>query len=472
MGDIEYGDVTNAPVITASAGASTPRPRRPRACLGAGRRRRRPPDAPRCDGPTVAGGPGVGRASMPPSTRRTCWGFDVTAGARNLIGTRDLMPAPVTTTARLPDTRVVPRVPGEAESFMSRSAIRISALFAVALAIAPAHAQRPGQGEDDSAALVDEGRAALKRGDLEGASKALDQAIALNPRRVEAYVLRSAVYAARKEYGKGIELMLKAREPRAERRGSADGARQPARAVGRCDARRTAARAGRREERAALRRAAVARPPLPHHGQVARRDHRVRGVLHVPAETTREGRRAAPPSTWPMLPALPPAREGARRVPARAAERKTDLPRAHRSRAATRRSDCRKAAPAAQELEPIAETIPTCGWSTGSAPSRSGISRSGFALGRRYLERSPPKSVAAGHARKSVCARPRRAGTRRAPSRAGGSAGRHRPCRCGARVFLRELFRPVREVRLERGDRVRATCPWVWKWCRANSCAS
>ena len=78
---------------------------------------------------------------------------------------------------------------------MSRSAIRISALFAVALAIAPAHAQRPGQGEDDSAALVDEGRAALKRGDLEGASKALDQAIALNPRRVEAYVLRSAVHA-------------------------------------------------------------------------------------------------------------------------------------------------------------------------------------------------------------------------------------------------------------------------------------
>src|SRR5205085_10198161 len=71
-------------------------------------------------------------------------------------------------------------------------------------------AQRPGQGEDDSAALVDEGRAALKRGNLDGAAKALDQAIALNPRRVESYVLRSAVYAAKKQYAKGVEIMRRA----------------------------------------------------------------------------------------------------------------------------------------------------------------------------------------------------------------------------------------------------------------------
>src|SRR5688572_23676230 len=93
---------------------------------------------------------------------------------------------------------------------MSRSAIRTSALL-VALAIAAsAHAQRPGQGEDDSAALVDEGRAALRKGNLDGAAKALDQAIALNPRRVEAYVLRSAVHAARKQYAAGIALMRRA----------------------------------------------------------------------------------------------------------------------------------------------------------------------------------------------------------------------------------------------------------------------
>ncbi|HEY5935785.1 MAG TPA: tetratricopeptide repeat protein, partial [Kofleriaceae bacterium] len=79
----------------------------------------------------------------------------------------------------------------------------------LALAL-PAHAQRPGQGDDESAALVDEGRAALRSGKLDDAAAALDQAIALNPRRVEAYVLRSAVHAARKEYKQGIALMKRA----------------------------------------------------------------------------------------------------------------------------------------------------------------------------------------------------------------------------------------------------------------------
>src|SRR6185503_7021720 len=55
-----------------------------------------------------------------------------------------------------------------------------------------------------------EGRGALKKNKLDDAAKALDQAIALNPRRVDAYVLRSAVYAARKEYKQGIELMRRA----------------------------------------------------------------------------------------------------------------------------------------------------------------------------------------------------------------------------------------------------------------------
>lgn len=94
---------------------------------------------------------------------------------------------------------------------MSRSAIRTSALvLALVLWGALAHAQRPSQGDDESAALVVEGRAALKRGALDDAAKALDQAIALNPRRVEAYVLRSAVYATRKQYKKGVQLMRRA----------------------------------------------------------------------------------------------------------------------------------------------------------------------------------------------------------------------------------------------------------------------
>ncbi len=83
-------------------------------------------------------------------------------------------------------------------------------MVALTLWGAPVHAQRPSPGDDESAALVGEGRAALRRGALDQAAKALDQAIALNPRRVEAYVLRSAVYAARAQYKEGVQLMRRA----------------------------------------------------------------------------------------------------------------------------------------------------------------------------------------------------------------------------------------------------------------------
>jgi tetratricopeptide (TPR) repeat protein len=91
---------------------------------------------------------------------------------------------------------------------MSRSAITTSALLVL---VATAYAQRPNQGEDESAALVAEGRSALRGSKLDEAARALDQAIALNPRRVEAYVLRSAVFAARKQYKDGVALMERAR---------------------------------------------------------------------------------------------------------------------------------------------------------------------------------------------------------------------------------------------------------------------
>lgn len=98
---------------------------------------------------------------------------------------------------------------------MSRSATRTRARAAIALAIAawlgaPVHAQRPAQGDDDSAALVSAGRAALRRGALGDAARALDEAIALNPRRIEAYVLRAAVHAAAKDYRAGIAVMRRA----------------------------------------------------------------------------------------------------------------------------------------------------------------------------------------------------------------------------------------------------------------------
>src|SRR4051812_16074522 len=94
-----------------------------------------------------------------------------------------------------------------AASSSSRWAMR-SSLLLVAILASTASAQQ--KGEDESAALVQEGRESLKKNDLEVAAKALDQAIALNPRRVDAYVLRSAVFAARKQYKEGVALMQRA----------------------------------------------------------------------------------------------------------------------------------------------------------------------------------------------------------------------------------------------------------------------
>ena len=280
---------------------------------------------------------------------------------------------------------------------MSRSAIRISALFAVALAIAPAHAQRPGQGEDDSAALVDEGRAALKRGDLEGASKALDQAIALNPRRVEAYVLRSAVYAARKEYGKGIELMLKARDlaPNDEEVLTALGSQlvlsgDATRGVPLLE--QVVAKNARRYDAQLL---------LGHHFHTTGKWPDAITAFEAyftyrPKQLAKEDARHRIDMADAYLRFRQPAKAlGVFQLAA--AERKTDLRARIGVAWATAAIDCRKARPLLKELEPIAETYPDVWLVDGQCALALGDIAGGLALGRRYLERSP-KSVAAGHA--------------------------------------------------------------------------
>ena len=86
----------------------------------------------------------------------------------------------------------------------------IAGISVVVLALAaPALAQQ--RGDDESAELVDEGRRALRSRRYGDAAEALDQAIALNPRRIEAYVLRAAVHAAKRELAQGIKLLRKAR---------------------------------------------------------------------------------------------------------------------------------------------------------------------------------------------------------------------------------------------------------------------
>src|SRR5260370_23633024 len=87
--------------------------------------------------------------------------------------------------------------PVRGERSMSRSGTRTRAQLALTIALAlaaPAYAQRPEKGEDESAALVDEGRAAFRANHLDAAANALAQSIALNPRPPDAYVLRTAIH--------------------------------------------------------------------------------------------------------------------------------------------------------------------------------------------------------------------------------------------------------------------------------------
>jgi outer membrane receptor for ferrienterochelin and colicins len=115
MGELVYGGVVNAPLLTAAAGVSTPRlwgrAHVSTEGLVIGRRPTREdatmdPPVPSPDSPAWFGwnvnvyAPDV-------------YGFDVSAGVRNLIGVRDLMPAPGDYDRSELETRTVPRVPGE-----------------------------------------------------------------------------------------------------------------------------------------------------------------------------------------------------------------------------------------------------------------------------------------------------------------------------------------------------------------------
>jgi len=283
------------------------------------------------------------------------------------------------------------------------SAVRTSGLL-VALALVaatPARAQRPNQGEDDSAALVDEGRAALREGQLDDAAKALDQAIALNPRRVEAYVLRSAVYAARKQYAKGIELMRRAEQ-------LAPGDEEVLTALG-----SQLVLAGDTAGGVPLLVQVVAKNPRRYDAQVLLGHHFHQTGKWPDAIGALEAYFAHRPR------ALAP--EDARhrieladaylryRKPAKALElfqqvtkvRENDLRARIGVAWATAAIDCRKARPLLKALEPIAETYPDVWLVDGQCAVALGDVNGALALGRRYLDkaqRAGAGSTAAGHA--------------------------------------------------------------------------
>jgi tetratricopeptide (TPR) repeat protein len=276
---------------------------------------------------------------------------------------------------------------------MSRLAILISLL----LASLPARAQRVTQGEDESAALVDEGRRELKRGKLDDAAKALDQAIALNPRRVDAYVLRAAVYAARKQYKQGVELMR-----RAQAMAPTDD--EVLVALG-----TQLVLAGDADVGVPLLEQVTAHDPRRYDAQLLLGGHYHDTGNWPAAVTALEAYFAARPAEL--------AKEDARHrvdladaylrsgkpqqalglFQRAAADKKTDLRARIGVAWATAAIDCKKARPLLRDLEPAAEAHPEVWLVDGQCALALGDPGGALALGRRYLDKAPHGS-AAGHA--------------------------------------------------------------------------
>jgi iron complex outermembrane receptor protein len=109
---VKYGEVPNAPEITASVGISTPelfeRVHASTEVTVLGERATRPL-GPAMPSPASPAWVGWNATLHAPSIA----GFDVTCGVRNLLGTRDLVPAPGDYDRTLPRPVLVPRVPAE-----------------------------------------------------------------------------------------------------------------------------------------------------------------------------------------------------------------------------------------------------------------------------------------------------------------------------------------------------------------------
>src|SRR3984885_15182933 len=279
---------------------------------------------------------------------------------------------------------------------MSRSVIATSVAIALAMA-APARAQRPNQAEGESVALVEEGRGALRHNELDEATKALDQAIALNPRRVEAYVLRSAVYAARKQYKDGIALLRRAQ------------ALAPTDADVLTALGSQLVLSGDAQSGVPLLEQVIAKEPARYNAQLLLGHHWHDLGKWPEAIAAFEAYFAHRPSEL--------AREDARhqvdladsylryRQPQKALGLFADASKDHATEVrarigiawATAAIDCRQARPLLHDLEPIAEQHPEVWLVDGQCALALGDIQGALVLGRRYLERVPQAS-AAGHA--------------------------------------------------------------------------
>jgi tetratricopeptide (TPR) repeat protein len=277
--------------------------------------------------------------------------------------------------------------------------MRISALLVLALLASPALAQRPNQAEDESTTFVEEGRAALKRGELDDAAKALDQALALNPRRVEAYVLRSAVFAAKNRYKDGIALLRKAQ------------ALAPADSAVLTALGSQLVLSGDAEDGIPLLEQVVAKEPARYDAQLLIGHHahdigRWRDAVTAleayfanrPAALAGEDARNRIELADAYLRAHQAQQalalfESAAKHSKGAIQQRAQLGVAW----ATAAIDCRRARPLLEALEPVAQQHPEVWLVDGQCALSLGDANGAFALGKRYIERGP-KNVAAGHA--------------------------------------------------------------------------
>jgi len=280
-----------------------------------------------------------------------------------------------------------------------RTSCALVAMLAVAFG-SPAFAQRPNQAEDESAGFVDEGRTALRRGELDDAAKALDQAIALNPRRVEAYVLRSAVYAARKQYKEGVALMRRAQA-------LAPTDLDVLTALG-----SQLVLAGDTAEGVPLLAQVVAKDPARYDAQLLLGHYWHDAASWTQAITALEAYFAHRPSALAKEDARHQVELADAYLRARQAEKALALFEQARDHGkakgtqlraqigtawATAALDCKRARPLLHDLEPIAEQHPEVWLVDGQCALALGDANAAYGLGRRFLERGP-KAPAAGHA--------------------------------------------------------------------------
>ncbi|MBV8761121.1 MAG: tetratricopeptide repeat protein [Deltaproteobacteria bacterium] len=267
----------------------------------------------------------------------------------------------------------------------------------VLLLAGAAHAQRANQGEDESAAFVEEGRTALRRGQLDDAAKALDQAITLNPRRVEAYVLRAAVYDARKQYTDGIALLRKAQTLAPTDNNVLD-------ALG-----SALVLAGQREEGIPLLQQVVAKEPARFDAQLLLGHYFHDAGKWPDAIAAFEAYFASRPAALEKEDAHHEIELGDSylryRQPQKALalferasqQRRGDLRARIGAAWATAAIDCKRARTMLHDLEPLAEQHPEIWLVDGQCALALGDPGGALALGKKYLEREA-KASAAGHA--------------------------------------------------------------------------